>query len=160
MHGIARIFACKDRIMPAADRGYAISGLPGDNIKNMAMEYLSKRGYNSYKRFCKTLTLQDDPGLIEEYRRVHAAGAVWPEITRGMMEVGILDMEIYITGTRLFMIMDTVPDFDHQSAMALLAKKPRQSEWEAYVSKFQVSSAEASADEKWQLMERIYKLDR
>lgn len=112
-----------------------------------------------YKRFCKTLTLVDDPQLIEEYKKVHARGAVWHEITQGMIEVGILDMEIYLAGTRLFMIMDTHPDFDHDKAMAELAAKPRQSEWEAYVSKFQRTSADASADEKWQLVERIYKLN-
>jgi L-rhamnose mutarotase len=111
------------------------------------------------KRYCKTLSLKDDAQLIEDYKKVHAPGAAWPEITRGMREVGIIDMEIYIFGTRLFMIMDTVADFDHDKAMTKLAKKPRQSEWEAYVSRFQQSSAEATADEKWQLMERIYKLD-
>jgi L-rhamnose mutarotase len=77
-----------------------------------------------------------------------------------MIEVGILDMEIYILGTRLFMIMDTVPQFDHDRDMAALASKPRQSEWEAFVSRFQKTSAGASADEKWQSMERIYKLER
>jgi L-rhamnose mutarotase len=122
------------------------------------MEYRSKNKYIEYKRFCKTLLLEDDPGLIEEYKKVHAMGAAWPEITQGMIEVGILDMEIYLAGTRLFMIMDTVPDFDHDRAMAELAGKPRQAEWEAYVSKFQQTSADASADEKWQLLERIYKL--
>ena len=81
--------------------------------------------------------LEDDPQLIEEYKKVHAAGAAWPEITQGMIDVGILDMEIYIMGTRLFMIMDTIPEFDHERAMAELATKPRQSEWEAYVSRFQ-----------------------
>ncbi|MCK4853084.1 MAG: L-rhamnose mutarotase [Bacteroidales bacterium] len=123
------------------------------------MEYLSKNPYIEFKRFCKTLILEDDPQLIEEYKKVHAKGAVWPEITQGMIDVGILDMEIYITGTRLFMIMDTNPDFDHDKAMAELATKPRQSEWGPYVSKFQRTSAEASADEKWQLIERIYKLE-
>ena len=123
------------------------------------MEYLSNRDYTRYKRFCKTLTLEDDPQLITDYKKVHAPDAVWPEITQGMIDVGILDMEIYIIGTRLFMIMDTVPDFDHEGAMAELANKPRQSEWEAYVSRFQRTSSEASADEKWQLMERIYKLE-
>lgn len=122
------------------------------------MEYLSKRKYTHYKRFCKTLTLEDDPQLIEDYKKVHAAGAGWSEITQGMMDVGILDMEIYLAGSRLFMIMDTEPDFDHERAMTELATKPRQSEWEAYVSKFQRTSAEASADEKWQVIERIYKL--
>ena len=113
----------------------------------------------AFKRYCKTLKLKNDSQLIEEYKKVHAPGAVWPEITQGMKEVGILDMEIYLFDHTLFMIMDTVLDFDHEKDMATLAKKPRQSEWEAFVSKFQQSNAADSADEKWQLMERIYKLD-
>lgn len=112
------------------------------------------------KRYCKTLTLKSDPLLIEEYKKVHAPGAAWPEITKGMREVGIIDMEIYLHGNQLFMIMDTVADFDHDRAMDQLAGKPRQSEWEAYVSRFQNTSSEATADEKWQLMERIYKMDK
>ncbi len=113
-----------------------------------------------FKRYCKTLQLENDPKLIEQYKAVHDIGAVWQEVKQGMKEVGILDMEIYIHGTTLFMIMDTVPEFDHDKAMDELAKKPRQQEWEAYVSKFQKTSANASADEKWQLMERIFELDQ
>ena len=123
------------------------------------MTFISKRDYTCYKRYCKTLTLEDNPELIEEYKKVHAPGACWPEITQGMIEVGILDMEIYIMGNRLFMIMDTLPEFDHDQAMAELAAKPRQSEWEAFVSRFQKTSSEATADEKWQMMDRIYKLE-
>lgn len=111
-----------------------------------------------FKRYCKTLSLKDDADLIAEYRKVHAPGAAWPEITLGMKDVGIVDMEIYLLGNQLFMIMDTVPDFDHEKAMAELAVKPRQSEWERFVSKFQQTTGDASADEKWQLMERIYKM--
>jgi L-rhamnose mutarotase len=111
------------------------------------------------KRYCKTLTLKNDDELIRAYKQVHAPGAVWPEITKGMREVGITDMEIYLAGNRLFMIMETAPGFDHNKAMASLAKKPRQSEWEAYVSKFQNTSTDATAEEKWQLMERIYKME-
>lgn len=122
------------------------------------MEYPSKNRYIEFKRFCKTLNLEDDPQLIEDYKKVHEKDQVWPEITQGMIDVGILDMEIYIWGTRLFMIMDTIPDFNHDKAMTELAAKPRQSEWEAYVSKFQKTSAEASADEKWKMIERIYKM--
>ena len=123
------------------------------------MKYVASNELPVFKRFCKTLSLKEDAQLIEAYKKVHAPGAAWPEITKGMREVGILDMEIYLQGTRLFMIMETVPDFDHDSAMQELAQKPRQSEWEAYVSRFQQSPEEATADEKWQLMERIYKLD-
>ena len=122
------------------------------------MEYLEKTTYTSFKRFCKTLELRNDAVLIAAYKKAHSKGQAWPEITQGMREVGILDMEIYLIGTRLFLIMDTVPDFNHDSAMTELAKKPRQSEWEAHMAQFQNTSAEATADEKWQLMERIYKM--
>jgi L-rhamnose mutarotase len=124
------------------------------------MTFISKRDYTCYKRYCKTLALEDNPNLIEDYKKVHSSGNTWPEITQGMIDVGILDMEIYLLGNRLFMIMDALPEFDHERDMAELASKPRQSEWEAFVSRFQKTSAEATADEKWQLMERIYKLER
>lgn len=113
----------------------------------------------SFKRYCKTMELRNNPTLIEAYKKAHAKGAVWFEITQGMKEVGIIDMEIYLLGKKLFMIMDTVADFDHDMAMAELALKPHQSEWEAHMSQFQDSSAEATADQKWQLMNQIYKLD-
>lgn len=113
-----------------------------------------------FKRYCKTLRLEDDPELIEKYKKAHGIGKVWPEISQGMREVGIIDMEIYIHENIMFMIMDTIHDFDHQKAFKALATKPRQSEWEAHMSQFQKTSADASADEKWQLMERIFELDQ
>ena len=63
-----------------------------------------------YKRYCKTLSLKQNPLLIEDYKKVHGPGAVWPEITQGMKDVGIIDMEIYINDNQLFMIMDTKPN--------------------------------------------------
>jgi L-rhamnose mutarotase len=114
----------------------------------------------TFKRFCKTLQLENDPLLIEEYKKLHAMGRAWPEITQGMKEVGIIDMEIYLSGTMLFMIMDTEEHFDHERAMSTLGGLPRQSEWETRVSKCQKTSASSSAKDKWQLVERIFKLDQ
>lgn len=113
-----------------------------------------------YKRYCKTLRLEDDPELIKKYKKAHGIGQIWPEIRQGMKEVGIIDMEIYIHGNTLFMTMDTEADFDHEKSMKELSAKPRQSEWEAHMSQFQLTSADASADEKWQLMDRIFELDQ
>jgi len=113
-----------------------------------------------FKRYCKTLQLENDAEFIEEYKKVHAMGNAWPEITQGMKDVGIIDMEIYLDGTTLFMIMDTERNFDHDKAMKKLASLPRQSEWEATVSKYQKASVSSSANEKWKLIERIYKLDQ
>jgi len=112
-----------------------------------------------YKRYCKTLKLVNDPQLIQEYKDLHKKGAVWPEVTEGMKKVGILDMEIYLSGTTLFMIMDTKPDFDHDRALSELAERPRQKEWEALVSKYQRAVPGSSAKEKWKLMEQIFKMD-
>ena len=82
----------------------------------------------------------------------------WPEIRAGIREVGILEMEIYILGTRLFMIVETPLDFDWETAMARLATLPRQAEWEAYMSIFQQADATATSAEKWQLMDRMFYL--
>lgn len=106
------------------------------------------------KRYCQTLTLVDDEEMIAKYVEVHAH--VWPEVIAGQREVGIVDMQIYRRGRNLFMIMDTVDDFDFGRDMARLATLPRQAEWEAYVSRFQGCAADASSADKWQLMERIF----
>lgn len=54
------------------------------------------------KRYCQTLDLYDDKELIEAYVAEHAH--VWEEVKAGIREVGIVDMQIYIYGNRLFMI--------------------------------------------------------
>lgn len=109
------------------------------------------------KRYCQTLTLCDDDALVEQYCEAHAH--VWPEIQAGIREVGILDMQIFRLGRQLFMIMDTTDDFDFVKDNARLATLPRQAEWEAYVAKMQGCDPNAPSTEKWQLMERIFKLD-
>ena len=106
------------------------------------------------KRFCQTLTLVDNPEMISQYVEAHRH--VWPEVIDGQREVGILSMEIWRSGRSLFMIMDTVNEFDFERDMARLAGLPRQAEWEAYVSQFQGCVAGASSAEKWQLMDCIF----
>jgi L-rhamnose mutarotase len=121
--------------------------------------YLKTTTCSSFKRYCKVLKLQENKALIEKYKEVHQPGKVWPEITRGIREAGILDMEIYIHGNSVFMIMDTVPDFDHDKAMKELALKPMQKEWEEYVSQFQQAGDKSATPEKWEITERIFELD-
>ncbi len=110
------------------------------------------------KRYCQTLDLKDNPELIAEYRKRHSEGEAWQEIMDGIREVGILEMEIYLVGTRLFMIVETPLDFNWSEAMSRLSTLPRQQEWEDYMSEFQVAPPGASSDEKWVLMERIFHL--
>jgi L-rhamnose mutarotase len=110
------------------------------------------------KRYCQTLDLRDNIELIAEYRRRHGRENAWPEILAGIREVGILEMELYILGTRLFMIVETPLDFDWNEAMSRLATLPRQQEWEDYMAVFQNVAPGASSAQKWQLMERMFHL--
>lgn len=110
------------------------------------------------KRYCQTLDLKDDPELISRYVEAHSRYKSWPEIREGIRAVGILEMEIYLLGNRLFMIVETPQDFDWDSAMARLATLPRQAEWEEYVAMFQACKPGSTSDEKWQLMERMFYL--
>ena len=78
--------------------------------------------------------------------------------TEGIRAVGILNMEIYRLGTRLFMIVETPDDFDWDAAFARLATMDKQAEWEDFVAKYQKAVPGSSSSEKWQLMECMFKL--
>ena len=110
------------------------------------------------KRYCQTMDLKDNLELIKEYRKRHSEENAWKEILNGIREVGILEMEIYILGTRLVMIVETPLDFDWDTAMARLATLPRQQEWEEYMAIFQDCNPNATSNEKWQMMERMFHL--
>lgn len=118
----------------------------------------SNRQKMKTKRYVQTLDLHDDPDMIREYRKWHSKEYHWKEVRDGIRAVGILEMEIYILGTRLVMVVDTPEDFDWNKAMQKLATLPRQAEWEAFVSKFQGCNAQATSNEKWQMMERMFYL--
>lgn len=120
--------------------------------------YKSKEYAVRTKRYVQTMELKDDDALISRYREAHDKEHFWDEIKEGIRSVGILEMEIYILGNRLVMIVDAPQDFDWDAAMARLATLPRQEEWESYVARFQQCAATATSDEKWQMMERMFYL--
>lgn len=129
-----------------------------ENSDNRNTGYPTKQFGILTKRYCQTLNLKDDPQLIELYRKYHNEEEFWPEIREGIRSVGILEMEIYLTGTTLFMIVETPLDFDWDTAFAQLATLPRQEEWEEKMSIFQVADPNATSAEKWKRMDRIFRL--
>jgi L-rhamnose mutarotase len=109
------------------------------------------------QRFCLTLDLKNDPAVIAEYKRYHQK--IWPEITKSIKDSGIEDMEIYLLGTRMFMIMEVNEHFSFEAKSQADGKNPKVQEWESLMWKFQQSLSEAKPGEKWLLMERIFKLE-
>ena len=120
--------------------------------------YIQKQFEGKTKRFVQTLDLKDDPEMVREYKKWHSREFQWKEIREGIKAVGILEMEIYILGTRLVMFVDAPEDFDWKAAMDQLATLPRQAEWEAFVARLQGCSENARSDEKWRMMERMFYL--
>ena len=109
------------------------------------------------RRYCLTLDLKNDPSLIAEYKKYHQK--VWPEITDSIRDSGIEDMEIYLQGTRMFMIMEVNDKFSFDAKSRADAANPKVQEWEQLMWKFQQALPEAKAGEKWIAMERIFKLE-
>lgn len=104
------------------------------------------------------LELVNNKDMIDAYIREHSC--VWPEVQAGIREVGIIDMQIYALENRLFMIMDTVDEFDWVQDNARLATLPRQAEWEAYMARFQGADPNAPSTDKWKLMTKIFELEK
>jgi L-rhamnose mutarotase len=110
------------------------------------------------KRYCLTLDLKDEPKLIAEYKQYHAPGKAWPEITQSIRDSGIEDMEIYLRGTRMFMIMEVNEHFSFEENAKADRLNPKVQEWEKLMWKFQQPLPGAAPGEKWVLMEKIFKL--
>ncbi len=108
------------------------------------------------RRYCLALDLKDDPVLIAEYKRYHEK--IWPEIEKSIREAGIENMEIYLLGNRLFMIMGTSEKFSFEAKSAADLANPKVQEWERLMWKYQQSLPQAKPGEKWMLMEKIFSL--
>ena len=109
------------------------------------------------RRYCLTLDLKDDPKLIAEYKRYHEK--IWPEITKSIRDSGIEDLEIYLLGTRMFMIMEVNDRFSFDAKGEVDRINPKVQEWETLMWRFQTPLPQAKPGEKWLLMERIFKLE-
>ncbi len=109
------------------------------------------------RRFCLTLDLKNDPGLIAEYRRYHEK--VWPEIIRSIKDSGIEDMEIYLLGNRMFMVIEANDKFSFDAKAEADRSNPKVQEWETLMDRFQQRLPGTKPEQKWLLMERVFKLD-
>ena len=108
------------------------------------------------RRLCFALDLVDDSGLIEEYRRMHEPGAVWPGVIDHIRALGIEAMEIWQRGERLFMIVETADDFPRPVGSESLVEDNRR--WERTMDRFQQRLKDAATGEKWSPLDRIFLL--
>jgi L-rhamnose mutarotase len=106
------------------------------------------------KRYCLALDLKDDPILIAEYEVYHRN--VWPEILASIKDSGITSMEIYRTGNRLMMVMETKDDFSFEEKAKMDQQNSIVQKWETLMWKYQQALPNANPGEKWKLMDLIF----
>src|ERR1700754_3038148 len=108
-------------------------------------------------RHCLTLDLKDDATAIAEYKRYHVK--IWPEVKQSLVDAGELEMEIYLLGTRIFMIMDVYDSFSLSAKAAKDLANAKVQEWEAIMHGFQQQLPGAKPDQWWTEMERVFSLE-
>jgi L-rhamnose mutarotase len=108
------------------------------------------------RRYALALDLADDPALIAEYERHHAA--VWPSVEKSLRDAGVERLEIYRTGSRLFMVLEVSPSFSFDAKAAADAAHPGVQEWERLMWTYQRALPWAKPGEKWVLMDCLYRL--
>jgi len=109
------------------------------------------------RRFCFAPDLKGDPALIAEYRKYH--DKIWPAITQGLKDSGIEDLEIYLLGTRIFMIMEVNQSFSFEKKTKADEQNPKMQAGDQLMWRFQQALPEAKSGEKWLRKERIFKLE-
>jgi L-rhamnose mutarotase len=103
-----------------------------------------------------TIDLRDDPAAIESYREHHER--VWPEVLASLRAAGVRDMNIYLQGRRLVMVVDT-EDRDFRGCFAIHATSdPRVIEWEALMRTLQQPAPGTPPGDWWAQMEPVFSL--
>lgn len=105
------------------------------------------------------LDLRDDPGLIARYEAHHAPGAVPVPITQSIRSAGIEAMDIYRSGNRLVMVMETGDGFDPDAKAAADRANPDVIAWEKAMDAFQQALPWARPGQKWVPATRIFSLE-
>jgi L-rhamnose mutarotase len=107
---------------------------------------------------CFMLDLKDDPELIARYRDWHRPGGPPTAVTRSIRARGVREMQIFLLGNRLCMVVDADADFGGAAKRASEAANAEVIGWEARMSAFQQELPWAKAGEKWVECEEIYAL--
>jgi L-rhamnose mutarotase len=79
-------------------------------------------------------------------------------VKQAILDSGVLDMEIYLLGTRMFMIMEVDDQFSFSAMAAADAANEKVKEWEALMGRFQQKLPQSQEGQKWVVMERVFSL--
>lgn len=110
------------------------------------------------RRICLALDLVDDAALIADYERWHQPGHTPPEVLASIRDAGIVQMEIYRVGNRMFMLIEADDDFSEAAKAAADAANPHVRAWVARMLPFQQPVPAAGPDGTWIEAPRVFRL--
>jgi len=100
---------------------------------------------------------ENDPQAIAKYKWYHEK--VWPEITQSLKDVGVENLEIYLLGTRMFMIMEVNELFSFEAKNARTRRTPKcrsgNGSWESFSS-----PSAGTTRREVDVDERVFKLEQ
>ncbi len=110
------------------------------------------------KTYCFALDLQDDPGLIEQYKWYHRPENIWPGVMEHIRTEGIVSERIYLAGNRLVMILETTDEFSLEDKLAADRGNAEMRRWEELMWRYQKPLPIARPGQKWVPMENIFEV--
>jgi len=103
------------------------------------------------------IDLRNDPGVVDTYRRHHAH--IWPEVAASLRRCGITHMQIFLSGRRLVMLVESDGrDLREAFAEHHASRDSRVVEWEALMKSLQAPVPAAAPGEWWAQMEQVFEL--
>ena len=96
---------------------------------------------------------------IEAYKAWHKAGGPPAAVTAAIRADDIQDLEIYLVGDRMVLIMEQGANFDPVAKAARDENNPDVDAWDALMRTFQKPLPFGPVGSTWLEMERIYSLD-
>jgi len=110
------------------------------------------------ERHVLLVDIADEPEAVAAYEAWHAPGAVPAPVVASIRAAGITAMDIYRTGGRLVMVMETDASFDAAAKAAADAADPAVQAWEAKMDAYQRRLPWAEPGVKWVEARRIFSL--
>jgi L-rhamnose mutarotase len=109
-------------------------------------------------RHVLVLDLKPDPDLIARYKAWHEPGSTPAAVVASIRAAGIREMEIFLAGDRLVMLMTTDETFSPERKAEADAADPEVQAWEQMMDAFQQRLAFAAPDQKWVEASPIFRL--
>jgi L-rhamnose mutarotase len=79
-------------------------------------------------------------------------------VKQSLLDAGVVAMEIYLLGTRMFMIMDVNDKFSLSAKAAADAANAKVQEWETIMGGFTQPLQQSRPGQRWVAMERVFSL--